>query len=93
MEQAKELLRFINPSLANGVVRNHFKEFFKEPKVAKSFSWALYFKFFHNYKLYIFFHVYPFHVLIYDLKCILEFKKWKLLKFCIPKIDGPFKKQ
>jgi hypothetical protein len=54
MEQAKELLRFINPSSTGGATRNHFKEFLKEPKVAKSFSWALSFKCFHNYKLYIF---------------------------------------
>jgi hypothetical protein len=26
----------------------------KEPKITKSFSWALYFKFFHNYKLLLF---------------------------------------
>jgi len=29
MEQTKELLRFINPSLANGAIRNHFKGFLK----------------------------------------------------------------
>jgi hypothetical protein len=49
MEQAKELLKLINPSLAGGAIRNHYKEFFKKPKVAKSFSWAFLFKFFHNY--------------------------------------------
>jgi hypothetical protein len=39
-EQAKEFLKLINPSLVSGAIRNHFKEFFKEPKVAKSFSWG-----------------------------------------------------
>ncbi len=86
-EQAKEILKLINPSLVSGAIRNHFKEFFKEPKVAKSFSWALSFKLFHNYNLFIF------HVLIYGLKFILEFKKWKLLKFCLLNKDGPFRNQ
>jgi hypothetical protein len=88
MEQTKELLKLINPSLVGGAISNHFKEFFKEPKVAKSFSWAqLSFKLFHNYNLFIY------HVLIYGLKFILEFKKWKLLKFYIPNKDGPFRNQ
>ncbi len=51
-----------------------------EPKITKSFSWALYFKCFHNYELLIF-HVYQLHALIYGLKFIFEVKNWKLLKF------------
>jgi hypothetical protein len=92
MEQAKELLKPIHPSLVGGAIRNHFKEFFKEPKVGKSFSWALSFKFLVIIN-YIYIHVYPIHILIYGLKFILELKMWKLLKFCIPNKDGPLKNQ
>jgi hypothetical protein len=45
----------------------------KEPKVAKSFSWSLYFKYFIIINDY-FFHIYPIHALIYVLKFILELK-------------------
>jgi hypothetical protein len=38
----------------------------EESKTAKSFSWALFVKCFHNYKI-LFFHVYQFHALIYGL--------------------------
>jgi hypothetical protein len=45
----------------------------KKPKMAKSFSWALSFKYFQNH--YFFYHVYPLHTLIHGLKFILKFKK------------------
>jgi hypothetical protein len=51
----------------------------KEPKITKSFSWAFYFKFFHNYKLF-FSHVYQLQALIYSLKFILELKRLKIVK-------------
>jgi hypothetical protein len=41
----------------------------KEPKTIKSLSLAFNFKCFHNYKL-LFFHVYQFQALIYNLKFI-----------------------
>jgi hypothetical protein len=46
----------------------------KEPKITKSFFWAFFVKYFHNYKL-LLFHVYRIHALIYGLKFIWEFKK------------------
>jgi hypothetical protein len=50
----------------------------KEPKMAKSFSWTLYFKF-HNYKL-LFSHVYQLHALKYAMKFILELNKSEIVK-------------
>ncbi len=50
----------------------------KEPKMAKSFSWTLYFKF-HNYKI-LFSHVYQLQALIYGLKFILELKNSEIVK-------------
>jgi len=49
----------------------------KEAKMHKSFSWAIYFKCFHNYK-FLFVHVYQLHALIYGLNFILEFKKLEI---------------
>ncbi len=46
----------------------------KEPKIVKSFFWALFINFFHNYKL-LLFHVYQLHPLIYGFKFIWELKK------------------
>jgi hypothetical protein len=43
----------------------------KELKMFKSFSYALSFKCFQNYKMF-FSHIYSLHALIYDLKLILE---------------------
>jgi hypothetical protein len=54
--------------LLGGTIRNHLKEW-KRTKIAKSFSWALYFKCFHNY-IYIFSPLYQLHALIYSLKFI-----------------------
>ncbi len=48
----------------------------KEQKTAKSFFWALFVYFFHNYKL-LFFHVYHLQTIIYGLKFIWELKKLK----------------
>jgi hypothetical protein len=52
---------------------------FKEPKMAKSFFWALSFKYFHMYN-FIFFHIYSLHVLTYGQKFrnkkILFKKNW-----------------
>jgi hypothetical protein len=89
IEQTKEMLKLINPSLAGGAVRNHFEEFLKEPKVAKSLFWALSFNFFHNYKKK------NFSCLSISCHNIwLEFyfgiKKVKIFKFYIPNINGPF---
>jgi hypothetical protein len=57
-----------NPSLG-GTIRNHLKEWLRNQKQPKSFFWALFVKYFHNYKL-LFFHVYRLHALIYGLKFI-----------------------
>jgi hypothetical protein len=51
-----------------------------EQKMDKSFSWAFSLKFFHNYKLFFFAHVYLLHALIYGLKFILKQKKMKIVK-------------
>jgi hypothetical protein len=45
----------------------------KEPKISKSFFYALFVKCFHNYKL-SFFHIYQMYALIYGLKFIGEFE-------------------
>jgi hypothetical protein len=42
-------------------------------------------------KIIIISYVYPFDALIYGLKMILKFKKWKLSKFCIFSVDGIFR--
>jgi hypothetical protein len=62
-----------------GTTRNHFKEWLRNRKMAKSFSWALYFKCFHNYRL-LFFHVYQLKIVIYSLKFILELKKKEIVE-------------
>ncbi len=47
-------------------------------KITKSFSWVVYFKYFHDY-IYIY-HVYQLYALIYGLKFILKLKIKNCLK-------------
>jgi len=61
-------LLWVNPSLG-GTTNNHLKEWLRNKKTTKLFSWSFSFECFYNYKL-LFFHVYPLQALIYDLVLI-----------------------